>query len=312
MTTKRFLTLFIIIISIIMISNNLAFAKGCSLSNNEIRSVISTNWLNCKIDHPNLCIIDIRSSEQYIEGHIKNSINIPFEVPFSQWITMKDDLLFEVPEKEVLFKTISNYGISKNSIIVLIASMPNENEPPYSLAMATRAACTLKYAGLNNISILDGGYSKWLSEGKAITTETYSKIPLTYKNDLDDNIFVSIDYVKEKINKSIIIDARDKEVYLGEIIEEYANKPGHIPSAISLPAPSFWNTDGTYKNIQTIKSSVYSTVGLDRDKEIIVYCGVGGYASTTWYVLSEMLGYKNVKIYDGSAQEWVKYYDMEM
>jgi thiosulfate/3-mercaptopyruvate sulfurtransferase len=72
-----------------------------------------------------------------------------------------------------------------------------------------------------------------------------------------------------------------------------------------------WNEDGTYRSVEELDQLVLSVVG-DKDKEIVVYCGVGGYASTWWFVLTEVLDYKHVKIFDGAAQEWAKYYDMEL
>ena len=133
----------------------------------------------------------------------------------------------------------------------------------------------------------------------------------TYKGKTNKEMFVSTEYVHEKIGKSVIVDCRDAEVYSGEVIEPFADKAGHIPSARSLPAPWIWNDDCTYKPAEMLKTMASDVIGGDKDQEIIVYCGVGGYASSWWYVLIQILGYDNVKFYDGSAQEWVLYYDME-
>ena len=101
-----------------------------------------------------------------------------------------------------------------------------------------------------------------------------------------------------------MFDARDQEVYEGLVIEPFAPRPGHIPSAQSLPAPPIWNVDGTYKSEDALRAMATEVLGYHHRKEIIVYCGVGGYAAGWWYVLSEILGYRKVKIYDGSVQEW--------
>ena len=127
-------------------------------------------------------------------------------------------------------------------------------------------------------------------------------------------MFVDINYVEDKIGKSIIIDGRDEAIYLGQSDEPWTmGFFGHIPGAISLPAPLIWNEDGTYKSKKELKSIVKEKIGkCKKNQEIIVYCGVGGYASSLWYVLTQVLGYNNVKFYDGSAQEWVKYNEMEL
>ena len=122
-------------------------------------------------------------------------------------------------------------------------------------------------------------------------------------------MFIEEEQLKERMGKALIVDARDANVYSGEVIEPYANKAGHIPTAVSLPAVLIWNEDGTYKDMETIKNYIYDVIGRNRYTEIVLYCGVGGYASSWYYILNN-LGYTNVKFYDGSAQEWAINNDM--
>lgn len=266
--------------------------------------IVSTSWLGDNLNLRDLVIVDVRTSEEYDAGHITNSISIPFVVPFSAWITMKDDLLLELPEKSELFNMLGSFGITKKSKVVLVGGTAD----PYAMAAAPRVADTLIYAGVKNVSILDGGYTKWASEGRPVTTEVPSITAKVFNGKINNKIFVSKEYVKDNIGQSVIIDARDAEVYSGEIIEPYAQKPGHIPTAKSLPTPLMWNEDGTYKSTSELKELVKGVA--DKGDKIIVYCGVGGYASAWWFILTEVLGYNNVKFYDGSAQEWSLNYDM--
>lgn len=99
------------------------------------------------------------------------------------------------------------------------------------------------------------------------------------------------------------------------VTEPWCAYPGRIPTAVNLPTPNLWSittdTEGnaayiTYKDVGTLKEMASNVVGRAKGREIIVYCGVGGYTSTLYFVLSKVLGYKNVKFYDGSAQEWTK------
>jgi len=122
---------------------------------------------------------------------------------------------------------------------------------------------------------------------------------------------VDTEYVLQRIGRSIIIDARDREVYRGEALEPWTpDYLGHIPTAVSLPAPWIWETGGIYKPASVLQAMVIAAIGHGKGKEIIVYCalvrccGVGGYGSSWWFVLSQMLGYRHVKFYDGSAQAW--------
>ncbi len=225
-----------------------------------------------------------------------------------------------------LFDTIGNLGITKGSPVVVVTA-PNPAEPPfYGLANATRVALTLIYAGVKNVAILDGGYAKWSAEGKAVETVVNEPHGIAYRNKVNKAMLASRQDVKKGLHKAGILDARDADVYFGVTIEPFANKAGHIPSAKSLPAPWIWEVKSaepgatptyyTYKDKETLSAMASGVLREPwgnqghKNQDIIVYCGVGGYESSWWFVLTQVLGYQNVKFYDGAAQEWVKYYDM--
>lgn len=275
-------------------------------------SLVSTGWLY-KNYRKGYMVIDVRSATEFSSGHIPKSINIPFDI-ISVWAQTDfspNGLWLELPEFSEFTAQLNAFGIKKGSKIVLVTSLPTEANP-FSLAAPTRVALTLAYAGIKNVAILDGGFETWASEGKPVTTVAPAITPTvaTYKSNPD--LFVTIDIVEKKIGKVILIDARDAAVYNGEVVEPWASKPGHIPSAVSLPAPSLWNSDGTYKSDFEIRHIAKNVIGCAKNKDIIVYCGVGGYASTVWFALTKILNYQNVKVFDGSAQEWSIAHDMEM
>ena len=263
-----------------------------------IPPIISTHWLRKNIDDPKLVIIDIRTSEEYTAGHIIKAINVPFPL----WAVTRNNLLLELPEIGDLFNTIGSAGIKSNSNVVVV----NKTDTPFFLADATRVACTLLYGGVKNVAVLDGGYNKWLKERKPVSKEIFQPTSVVYKNEVNEAMFVSKDYVQKKIGKSVIIDARAPSDFFGVTQDLFTEKAGHIPSATCLPAPWVWTEKGTYKNIRELRGMALGVVGKDASREIIIYCGVGGFSSTWWFVLSEVLGYTNVKIYDGSAQEWTR------
>lgn len=305
-----------------------ALGKSKPSSARSIDPIVSADWLEKNLGKKNLVVLDIRSPDEYAAGHISGSINEPFVTgfdpstgPTSKWIVGgADGLWLEVPQANDLLKTLGDLGITNSSRVVIVTA-PNPGEPPfYGLANATRVALTLIYAGVKNVAILDGGYPKWVVEGKKKDTEAPEINPMPYQSEID-NMLVSREYVKKLIGKANIIDARDADVYFGVTTEPFADKAGHIPTAKCLPAPWIWdlNEAGTYythKDRQTLGAMASGVVRDSssgkgqKDQEIIVYCGVGGYASSWWFVLTQVLGYENVKLYDGSAQEWVRYYDM--
>lgn len=286
--------------------------NSVSIENNKHKfasGVVSTGWLDSNITMKDLVLIDVRSAAAFSDGHIPNSVNIPFSVPVSDWLASNTALLVELPEIDTLASILGQKGISINSKVVLIGSNPT-NEDPYALAAPTRVALTLAYAGLKNLAILDGGFNKWAAEQRNTTTEITALPTVTFNAKVNSNMFVDINYIKSNKEKATILDARDLNVYTGEVTEPFAGKPGHIPGALSLPAPSMWNSDWTYKSRDQISDMAKSVAGEDKNKEIIIYCGVGGYASTVWMALAQILDYENVKVYDGSAQEWTIENDM--
>lgn len=278
----------------------------------SIAPIVSAEWLEANRNAEGLVIVDIRPAAAYDAAHIPGSISEPFAVPSSAWITMRDDLLLELPEETELFATIGALGIDAKSRVVIITS-PNPGEPPsYGLSNGTRVAGTLIYAGVPNVAVLDGGFGQWQAEGLPVTTEVSSVTPVAYVGEVDDELFVSRQYVEQRVGRVRIVDARDAEVYFGTTTEPFAAQAGHIPSARSLPAPWVWHPeDSTYREVDVLRQMAAGVIrGRDKRDEVIVYCGVGGYSSTWVFLLTQVLGYGNVKFYDGAAQDWARYNDL--
>ncbi|MEM2104155.1 MAG: sulfurtransferase [Candidatus Bathyarchaeia archaeon] len=276
-----------------------------STTTRKIPPLVSTDWLMRNIASLNPVIIDIRASEEYSKSHIPNALNVPFLTPVSAWAITRGDIFLELPNAKELFQVIGSNGIREDSPVVIVDKIGN----PYVLAHAPRVAMTLIYAGVKNVAILDGGHDKWMKEGKPLTSDRVTSEPIVYKGKTEEGLFVSKNEVLKKIalkNNILIVDARNPEFYFGIAVEPYAPKIGHIPGAKNLPAPWVWNEDGTYRNLEVLRAIAEGVVGKDSSREIILYCGVGGFASVWAFILRELLGYKNVKIFDGAWQEWIK------
>jgi thiosulfate/3-mercaptopyruvate sulfurtransferase len=278
-----------------------------------IDPIVSTQWLSDNRGFPNLVILDVRAPENYAKGHIPNAINLPGLGNF--YLCLFDPncgLWMELPEEGALLATIGNAGITGDSVVVVVGRT-TEPFAPYAVADAARVATTLLYAGVENVALLNGGYDKWAAEGRATSTVPVTPAAVPYTGAVNKGMFVTKNYVEGKIGKSVIVDARDADAYFGIIQEPWAKRPGHIPSAKCLPSPWLWTfakdkngviTYGTWKDANEIREMALAVLGEDASQEVIVYCGVGGYAGTTWFALSQMVGYTNAKIYDGSIQEW--------
>jgi thiosulfate/3-mercaptopyruvate sulfurtransferase len=283
-----------------------------------IDPIVSTGWLASNIDTPGLVLLDVRDPDSYAAGHIPGSVNF---FALGYWylnLFCPEFPWMELPPDADLFATIGNAGISVDSTVVIIGrtvDSPTLGPAPYGVANAARVAITLIYAGVENVALLDGGYAKWAVEGRATTTEPVTPTAVTYTGTADPSMFVDMDYVASKVGESgtTLVEGRDPNIYYGIEQEPWTERAGHIPSAKNLPAPWFWDTTVddagvttymTWKDASAMTEMATTVLGNDGDEEIISYCGVGGYAAPVWYVLTQVVGYRNAKIYDGSMQEW--------
>jgi thiosulfate/3-mercaptopyruvate sulfurtransferase len=263
----------------------------------DFSPLVSSGWLNSHLADPGLVILDIRSPAEY-QSHIQGAVN----VPFLDWSVTRGELSLELPNQPDLYKIIGGAAIQTDSRVVVV----NKTDNPYPLADATRVADTLLYAGVRLVSILDGGQDKWLRECLPLSPVPVLPSPVQFTGNLDSDMFVSREHVKQQIGQAIILDARGADVYCGVVKEANSQRPGHIPGARCLPAPWIWNPDGTYKDMEVLGQMASGIASPPGAREIIIYCGVGGYASAWWFVLTQLLGYCNVKFYDGSAQDWTR------
>jgi thiosulfate/3-mercaptopyruvate sulfurtransferase len=274
--------------------------------------LVTTQWLADNMNTKDLVILDVRSPDNYSKGHIPGAINVPGLGNFYINLFSKETPWMELPEKEALFAVIGKSGITNDSTVVVVGRTVDPMAV-FAIADAARVAITLLYTGIERVTILNGGYDKWAAEAKPASTDPVTSTTVTFTGGENKSMFVTKDYVEKNIGKSILVDARDPEAYFGLSQAPWEKKAGHIPSAKSLPSPWFWTfkrdqqkmiTYGTYKDIDTAKEMAQSVIGEDASKEIIVYCGVGGYAAASYYVLTQLVGYKNVKMFDGSMQVW--------
>jgi len=254
---------------------------------------VTVDWLAQHLSDPTLVVVDIRGAEQYNKGHVPGAVH----APFSSWAPENRGLSLEVPPDNILLDLIGRCGIKVDSTVVVV----NRTDTDFSRADAMRVAWTFTIAGVKDACVLDGGYSKWLTTKQRTSTEITPLRPTRYDGKVDRSVIASRDYVLRKIGKSVIVDTRTPEDYFG-----ISSKEGHVKSAVNLPAPWAYASDGSIKSEADLRAMAAGVIGKNKSKEVIVYCGVGGFASTWWLLLTQMLGYQNVKVYDGSMEEWIQ------
>jgi len=268
----------------------LVFASAAAAR--DMTPVVSTDWLQQNMNRSEIAVIDVRTPERYAKGHIPGSINIPTSILGAS----RNELTLELPLDEDLRDLLGKYGITTSRHVVVVT----HTETNLSRWEAMRAAWTFIISGVGSTSVLDGGITKWTSENKPLSVETPEVRPVVYDGKISRTSVVSKDYVLAGLGKSFIADNRPPEDYFG------INSPGHIKGAVSVPGAWLFTSTGALISQTAIRTMAESVFGTDKSREIIVYCGIGAASSTWWFILTQILDYQNVKIYDGSIEEWLR------
>jgi thiosulfate/3-mercaptopyruvate sulfurtransferase len=260
--------------------------------------LVETDWLEQNIDDSNLVVVEVdEDTTAYDKGHIKNAISI-------DWETELHDLpRREFVTSEQLAKLLGDKGISTDSTIVLYSGNNNW--------FAAYAYWLFKYRGVENVKLLNGGRKKWELESRLLTQDEPSRPSTSFTIGVEQPQFrIFRDEVIERAKSpNAWVDVRSPEEFRGELLapphlpQEQAQVPGHIPGASNITWSKAVNEDGTFKTADDLKA-LYEAEGISADKDVVAYCRIGERSSHSWFVLKELLGFQNVRNYDGS---WTEY-----
>ncbi len=260
--------------------------------------LVSTEWLQERLGAPGLVVVE--SDEDvllYDTGHIPGSVKI-------DWHTdLNDPVERDFVQGEAFARLAGSKGISRDSTVVIYGDKNNW--------WAAYALWIFTLFGHEDVRLLNGGRDKWIAEGRAITTDVPAPTPAEYpvvERD-DSTVRAFKDDVLAHLGKPLI-DVRSPEEYSGERTEipgyptEGALRAGHIPSAASVPWARAAAPDATFKSRADLEAIYKGEAGLVEGDDVIAYCRIGERSSHTWFVLTHLLGFENVRNYDGSWTEW--------
>jgi thiosulfate/3-mercaptopyruvate sulfurtransferase len=261
--------------------------------------LVTTDWLAEHAGDEGLVVAEVdENPDLYDQGHIRGAVKLHWRDD------LQDPIERDLVEKDAFERLMGSLGISNDSTIVLYGDKNNW--------FAAFAYWYLKIYGHEDVRILDGGRQKWIDEGRNLTSDPPSIAPASYTaRDRDESIRTYRDSVRESIGDSdkALVDVRSPQEFSGELIappgyeQEGAQRGGHIPSAQSIPWAQAVRDDGTFKPADELRS-LYEGKGVTADKAVTAYCRIGERSAHTWFVLRELLGYQDVRNYDGSWTEW--------
>jgi thiosulfate/3-mercaptopyruvate sulfurtransferase len=260
--------------------------------------LVSTEWLSGNLQREGLVVVE--SDEDvllYEVGHIPSSVKI-------DWHTdLNDPVQRDYVSDEAFAALLASKGISRDTTVIIYGDKSNW--------WASYALWVFKLFGHPDVRLLDGGRDKWIAEGRELTKAATEVVPASYpvvKRD-DSTLRAFRDDVLKHFGNPLI-DVRSAEEYSGERThmpaypEEGALRGGHIPTAASVPWAKAVGEDGTYKNRADLEKLYLDGAGLKTGDDVIAYCRIGERSSHTWFALNYLLGFKNVRNYDGSWTEW--------
>lgn len=261
--------------------------------------LVSTDFVADHQDDPQVRLVEVSvDTEAYDSGHI------PGAVGWSWKQDTQDTLRRDIPTKAAFEILMSEAGISNDTTVVLYGDLDNW--------FATYAFWLLKIYGHEDVRLLNGGRKKWLAEGRQVTTYVPSYEPTDYQaQDTNMEIRAVRGFVEAFLGQpgGALVDVRSPDEFSGKLLappnlpQEGSQRGGHIPGAANIPWSKAVLEDGTFKAADDLKT-LYEGHGITSDKDIIAYCRIGERSSHTWFVLTYLLGYPNVRNYDGSWTEW--------
>jgi thiosulfate/3-mercaptopyruvate sulfurtransferase len=259
--------------------------------------IVSVSDLEKNLTNPQVVVVDVRKVEEYKAGHIPGAVN----VVYGSWAIKKGDLLNELPPIDDLAEVIGNAGIDKDSIVVIVGKT---DKVPDQFDM-TRVAWTLKYLGVPNVAILNGGQNQWVKENKPLSQDMVRAKAKSFKVSITDKLYVNKAYVMDQLGRAAIIDTRAPAFFEAKEKLPFVPKLGRIKGAVNLPVGQLYTPEGLYKDKSALAALAQKAAGNDLSKEIIVYCDTGKTCTGWALIMTDMLGYQNVKAYDGSSMEWL-------
>ena len=260
-------------------------------------NLVSTDWAVENLTTPGLVFVEVdEDTAAYDGGHVPGAIKISWKDD------LRDKVRYDFIDKAGLEKLFSEKGVGNDDTIVLYGGNNNW--------FAAYAYWFFTLYGHAEVKLIDGGRKKWELEGLPLSSETVTREATSYTaKDADLTIRAFRDDTVAAIGAKNLVDVRSPGEFAGQLgapahlPQENAQRRGHVPGAINIPWSKAANEDGTFKSDAEL-SEIYADAGFDDSKETIAYCRIGERSSHTWFVLSQLLGKKNVKNYDGS---WLEY-----
>jgi thiosulfate/3-mercaptopyruvate sulfurtransferase len=278
-------------------------AMAASVAGAHAEPLVTTQWLNDHRADSNLVVLDIRSAidgggaQAYAAAHIPGSVHSDYDK--AGWRVTRSNVPFMVPTTPELEKLIGDLGIDENSHVVVVPAGVNVLD----FGSAARAYWTLKYVGVKDVSILDGGVAAWRKSGLPLESGVKTPSPKIFTATVDKSILAEASDVETIEGKggATLVDARPASFFSGKEKAPASQAYGHIPGAVNIDSAGFYDSQTNRLKPRAELAAIANAVPAG---PAVSYCNTGHWASTDWFVLHEVLGRKETRLYAGSMVEW--------
>jgi thiosulfate/3-mercaptopyruvate sulfurtransferase len=261
-------------------------------------ALVTTAWVAEHGNDPGYQLIEVDvDPSNYAQGHLAGAVGWDWKKD------LQDPTVRDIAPRDAIARKLSESGVTPETTILLYGDNNNW--------FAAYAYWTLKYYGHEQVKLINGGRLKWEAEGRPYTTEAPNVKPADYRfpEPVREDLRAYRDQVLAGIGQAGLVDVRSPAEFSGQLLapenlpQEGAQRGGHIPTAVNVPWATAVNQDGTFKAADELRQ-LYGGKGITPEREVIAYCRIGERSAHTWFVLRELLGFQNVRNYDGSWTEW--------
>ena len=278
-------------------------ALAASVAGAHAEPLVTAQWLDAHRSDPAVLVLDIRSTidgggaQAYSAAHIPGSVHSDYDK--AGWRVTRNDVPFMVPTVPELEKLIGDLGIDEDSHVVVVPAGVNALD----FGSAARTYWTLRYVGVKDVSILDGGIAAWRQASLPVESGVKAPSPKIFTATVDKSILALGSEVETIEGKggATLVDARPASFFLGKEKAPASQAYGHIPGALNIDSAEFYDPS-TNRLRPTAQLAVIANVV--PAGPAVSYCNTGHWAATDWFVLHELLGRKETRLYAGSMVEW--------
>ncbi len=263
-------------------------------------ALVTTAWVAEHLDDPNVRIVESNEDALlYPSGHVPGAVQVDWA------LDLNDPVRRDYLQRADFEALMSRIGVKRDTTVVFYGDKSNW--------WACYAFWVFQLFGHTRACVMDGGRLKWEQEGRPLTREVPSPAPTAYvAPERDDTRLRAFrdEVLRHQAARKPLIDVRSPQEFTGERthMPEYPQegvlRGGHIPGAKSVPWARAANADGTFRNAAELRAIYEGECGLRPADDVVAYCRIGERSSHTWFVLTYLLGYPNVRNYDGSWTEW--------